>query len=200
MAVAMTGAGDVRDQRWLDGRISAIEDGVGAVIDIAHNWSEGRNLARLHPGVSAAVYITEHVGILGKSVVPVLLAESNWSNRQIAAVAGVSPQTVGRMATVPNGTVEDRPAETLGADNKVRSYPPRVVQAVVIDGPASDEIDLDSGPDEGARADAYRRVLREYIAGIVRVQPPTIGDPPSLYRRRHDLERKLLAVLAEVMS
>lgn len=50
---------------------------------------------------------------------------------QIAAVAGVSPDTVDR--TARNQAVE-RPAETLGADGKVRDYTsPRVVSAVEID-------------------------------------------------------------------
>lgn len=137
LAVA-TGPADLRDQRWLDERIAAITDGIEAVLDIARDWTEGRNLSRLHPGVSAQEYVLAHVKHpLGRGVVEPLLAESNWSNRQIAAVAGVSPQTVGRIAdtTVPSGTV-DRPAETLGADGKLR---PRVVRAEVIDTPPEEE-------------------------------------------------------------
>lgn len=47
-------------------------------------------------------------------VVP-LLAESNWSNRQIAAVAGVSPQTVTNTVAElsRSGQLPPRPAETL---------------------------------------------------------------------------------------
>lgn len=123
-----TGPADIRDQRWLDERIAAIDDGVQAVLDIAYNWTDGRHLARLHPGVSAAEYVTSRVGTLGRSVVPVLLAESDWSNRQIAEVAGISHQTVGRMATGPDGPVERGP-ETLGADGKLRRV--RVVREVV---------------------------------------------------------------------
>jgi hypothetical protein len=190
-AVVITNAGDARDQRWLDGRIEAIESGVEAVVEIARNWTEGRELARLHPGVSAAEYVTARVGVLGKAVVPVLLQESNWSNRQIAVVAGVSDETVNRTARATN-VARDR-GPVIGADGK--TYTPRVAKEE-----APDEIDLDTGPDEGGREDAYRRVLREYVAGIVRVQPPTIGTPPTLYRRRHELERRLQAVLAEVMS
>ena len=94
--VAITGAGDVRDQRWLDDRVAAIEDGIEAVLDIARNWSDGRNLARLHPDVSAQDYILARVkNPLGRGVVVPLLAESNSSNRQIAAVAGVGEAPVG---------------------------------------------------------------------------------------------------------
>lgn len=141
-AVAITGPADLRDQRWLDERIEDIESGVEAVIDIARNWSDGRNLARLHPGVAAAAYVTERVGTLGKSIVPILLAESNWSNRQIAAVAGVGKDTVNRAATGANAPVRppsehldnpatwqksgayDRPAATLGADGRLRTATP----------------------------------------------------------------------------
>jgi len=133
-AVAITGAGDLRDQRWLDERISAIEDGIEAVLDIARNWSDGRCLARLHPGTSAQDYILARVRHpLGRGVVVPLLAESNWSNRQIAAVAGVSRNTVNQLAQV---VPVDRPAETLGADGRRR---PRVVRAVVIDAPIEEE-------------------------------------------------------------
>lgn len=148
-AMAITGPADLRDQRWLDERIAAIEDGVEAVIDIARNWTDGRNLARLHPGVAAAAYVTDRVGTLGKAIVPVLLAESNWSNVQIAAVAGVSPETV---RTTSQKLEVGRPAETLGADGRLRTatparvpfrpvlapdanYAPRTVTAVVIDTP-----------------------------------------------------------------
>lgn len=128
-AVAWTGPGDARDQRWLDERIEAIDDGVQAVIDIARNWTEGRCVSRLHPGVSAAEYVTSHVGTLGKSVVPVLLAGSDWSNRQIAAVAGVHHDTVDRAAKeLAENRQFERPAATLGSDGKYR--PARVVREV----------------------------------------------------------------------
>lgn len=113
------GPADVRDQRWLDERIAHIEDGIEAVLDIARNWSEGMNLSRLHPGVSAQDYILGRVkSPLGRGVVVPLLAESNLSNRQIAAIAGVSDMTVGRTAT---DVAVERPAETLGADGRLRA-------------------------------------------------------------------------------
>lgn len=151
LAVA-TGPADVRDQRWLDERIAAIEDGVEAVIDIARNWSDGRNLSRLHPGVAAAAYVTERVGVLGKSIVPVLLAESNWSNRQIAAVAGVDEGTVRNVKRTAESSAVAQPVRTLGADGKVRPafrprldpnpdpyYAKRTVTAVVIDRPSEEK-------------------------------------------------------------
>jgi hypothetical protein len=166
-AFVPTTKADLEAQRWLDRQIEAIETGVEAVVNIARNWTDGMNLGRLHPGVSAAEYVTARVGTLGKSVVPVLLAESNWSNRQIAAVAGVSVQTVGRVAsTVPNGTV-DRP--TLGADNKVRSYPPRIVEAVVIDGP----VEMSAAPryiDSAPPSAGPSQVLRRFEAELRRIR------------------------------
>lgn len=120
---------DDLDQRWLDDRIAAIEDGIEAVLDIAREWTGGRNLARLHPGTSAQDYVLAHVRHpLGRGVVLPLLAESDWSNRQIATIAGVSEPTVRRVATASFDAV-DRPAETLGADGKYR--PGRVVRTVV---------------------------------------------------------------------
>jgi hypothetical protein len=119
-------AADVRDQRWLADRLNDIESGIEAVLDIARNWTEVRNLSRLHPGESAQAYILAHVKHpLGPGVVVPLLAESNWSQAQIAEIAGVSTATVSR--TVTNVTVE-RPDRTLGADGKLR--PARVVREV----------------------------------------------------------------------
>lgn len=43
--------------------------------------------------------------------------ESNWSNRQIAEIAGVSHDTVNRAANQLDEIVQlDRPSKTLGAD------------------------------------------------------------------------------------
>lgn len=126
-AARMTGAGDLRDLRWLDERIEAINDGVEAVVDIARNWTDGRCLSRLFPGASAVEYVRSRVGPLGKGIIQPLLEESNWSNRQIAAVAGVSHQTVGR-ELVQMDQLPQRPAETLGADGKYR--PARVIREV----------------------------------------------------------------------
>jgi hypothetical protein len=118
--VVITGPADLDDQRWLDSQIGEAKNGFDAVILIAKNWTDGRNLSRLHPGMSAADYVRDRVGyLLGREAIEPLLIETNWSHRQIAAVTGVSPQTVGRKATVPNGTVAPR----LGADGKTRKAP-----------------------------------------------------------------------------
>jgi hypothetical protein len=149
-AVVPTSQADLKDQEWLDRQVEAIETGVEAVVNIARNWTDLRCLSRLHPGVSAAEYVTARVGTLGKSVVPVLLAESNWSNRQIAAVAGVSHQTVARVAQVVQMDHVRKPA--LGADGK--TYPPRIVEAVVIDTPIEEEavaVDPGTSWDMGAK-------------------------------------------------
>jgi hypothetical protein len=126
LSVRVTGAADIRDERWLAERIGDIDNGIEAVLDIAHNWTDGRNVSRFHPGVSAAEYLRAHVTHpLGKGIVLPLLEQSDWSNRQIAAVAGVSRNDVNELAlSVP----VDRPAETLGADGKYR--PARVVREV----------------------------------------------------------------------
>jgi hypothetical protein len=94
-AIVLTSPADIRDQRWLEERIADIESGVEAILEIAANWLDGRNVARLHPSVSAAEYVKSKVGPLrlGKADVTVLLAETNWSNRQIATVAGVGKDT-----------------------------------------------------------------------------------------------------------
>lgn len=133
---------DLRDQHWLDDEIDAIEGGIEAVLDIARNWSDLRNLSRLHPGVSAQDYILARVQHpLGRGVVVPLLAESNWSNVQIAAVAGVSEGTVRNVIRTSQSYEVPvvRPAETLGADGKYRRG--RVVRSVVVEvvEPADDD-------------------------------------------------------------
>jgi hypothetical protein len=143
--VVLEGPADIRDQRWLDERIADIESGVEAILEIALNWLDGRNVARLHPGVSGAEYVKSKVGPLrlGKADVTVLLAETNWSNRQIAAVAGVSPATVDRVASFE---ATERPA-VVGSDNKAypkRAPAPRTVTATIIDHPIEPPEDKES--------------------------------------------------------
>ena len=114
---------DELDQEWLDTRIADIQTGLDAVLDIAANWTEGRNLARLH-SMSAAQYIQENVGHLrlNSAEIGTLLTETNWSNRQIAAVAGVSHTQVARVAAGTNVPPDRGPV--LGGDGK--TYSPRV--------------------------------------------------------------------------
>ncbi len=93
--------------------------------------------SRLHPGLSAAEYVHQRVGPLrlGKADITVLLTETNWSNRQIAAVAGVSHPTVAAVARSPGKDLPvDRPATTLGADGRYRpAHVVRTVQATAIE-------------------------------------------------------------------
>src|SRR5450759_3044071 len=66
----LTGVDDVGDQAWLDARITDVESGIEAVLDIARNWTQDRSLSRLHPGVSAQEYILSNVKHpLGRGVV-----------------------------------------------------------------------------------------------------------------------------------
>lgn len=205
LAVA-TGPADVRDQRWLDERIAAIEDGVEAVIDIARNWSDGRNLSRLHPGVAAAAYVTERVGVLGKSIVPVLLAESNWSNRQIAAVAGVDEGTVRNVKRTAESSAVAQPVRTLGADGKVRPafrprldpnpdpyYAERTVTAVVIDRPSGP-------PADPLAADHWRRLMDVIAATRVMALTPSDELANAVPERRRAGTAKTLRHLGTFLG
>ena len=121
--IVITGDPD-EDEAWLEGRIGEVKTGVQAVLEIAWNWYEGRCLGRLHPDVQAWRYILDRVGPLGKSTVVPLLVNSNWSERQIAAVAAISPSTVHRQA---RNLPSERPPATIGRDGKLRRVPvPRV--------------------------------------------------------------------------
>ncbi len=164
---------DTLDQRWLDDRIAAIEDGIEAVLDIARNWTDGRNLARLHSGVSAAEYVTSRVGTLGKAVVPVLLSGSNWSNRQIATVAGISEGTVRNVAGAQDYAPEPRPV--LGADGKI--YAPRPTTSAAAPEPTPRET-------AGPVLDGVARALSGAAPAAGGSEPPRavtgeVIDPPE---------------------
>jgi hypothetical protein len=119
MPVDLISSADVVDQGWLDQQIRSIDDGIEAVVEIAQNWVAGRNLQRLHPGISGADYVRDHVGVLTRDVIGALLLKSNWSNRQIAKVAGVSEGTVRNVAGAQDYAPERD--EVLGADGKTYS-------------------------------------------------------------------------------
>lgn len=153
---SLTGPADLRDQRWLDERVEAARSGIEGALDIALNWTEGRNVGRFHPGVAAADFLRERIGLVGPAVIVPLLTESNWSNRQIAAVAGVSEGYVRKQ--LRTDTQLERPAKTLGADGKLRALPrPR----------------LDPTPDP------YFARTAEPVAAPVVIEPevPTASEP-----------------------
>jgi hypothetical protein len=204
LAVATaTGPADLRDQRWLDERIAEIDDGIDAVLDIARNWTDGMNLSRLHPGSSAQDYILGRVKHpLGRGVVVPLLAESNWSNRQIAAVAGVGRTSVNEAANqlAESGQLAERPTETLGADGKLRAA--RVVREVIAEVIEPEEVELDLDivtPDAVAESTAvWLADLRKYISGIVHVPPPPQTDERTYRRLRRGLIPALTAALDQL--
>lgn len=140
MVALATGPADLRDQQWLDGRIAAARDGIEAVIEIALNWTDGRGVGRLHPGVAPADYVREHIGIVGRAAIVPLLTESNWSNRQIAAIAGVSEGTV---RTTAQEYAVERPDETLGRDGKLRPRPVVVPTAEPVETPEEEASPID---------------------------------------------------------
>lgn len=179
----MTGPADLRDQRWLAERVEALGNGIEAARDIWANWFDGRQVARFHPGLTPGQYIAS----LGMRLTlpEALAAMPDASTRQVAAVAGVHHSTVAE-ARVGNPT----PEPIRGADGK--TYPARTVTAVVIDTP--EEGVLDETPNTDSLDHYYVDALRKYIAGIVNVTSPAVGQPP-LMRRRHALERALQAVL-----
>ena len=189
---------DLEDQHWLDRQVAAIENGFeaakAAVIDIAQNWTENRNLSRLHPG-SAQEYVKANIKqALGREIIVPLLAESNWSNRQIAAVAGVDEGTVrNELRNIPQ---LERPAETLGADGKLR--PARVIREVTAEVIEPEESRMEVKPQQRHRANVTEvrqqiRILQgvlamlrpdEVIASavpIVREFAPTLSEWVQLW-------------------
>lgn len=191
--VVMVGPADLGDQRWLDERIDTARNGIEAVIDIALNWTGGRNVSRLHPGVAPADYVREHVGLLGRDAIVPLLTETNWSNRQIAAVAGVSRNDVNELAlSVP----VDRPATTLGADGKLRPvapFRPRLDPTPYFNTPETTE---PVQPEKGkvrqkinlTEARGYVRVIENNLAML---QPDEVV--PSAYPALRELVPALMA-------
>ena len=194
-----TGPADLRDQRWLDEKVAAVQDGVAALFEIAANWTEGRNLARLHPGVSAAAYVQKEIGrALGREVILPLLEGTDWSNRQIAAVAGVHESTVRYHAgATPSAQLRDvpaveRPAETLGADGKYRSAPmPRIAFVEPEPEPAIESADY------GPLMDALRAV-ENYAGSDFREMFDALT--PHQQRRARASARRALKVLEAMFA
>jgi hypothetical protein len=94
-----------------------------AAREIWINWSDLRNVGRLHPGMSPGEYISS-LG-LRLTLPEAMAALPDGSTREIAKVAGVSHMTVQR-----TGVTDVPPhARVIGADGK--SYPGRVVGEVI---------------------------------------------------------------------
>jgi hypothetical protein len=158
---------DLDDQRWLDGRIAEAEVGVEAVLDIYRNWTENRNLSRLHPGVPAFDYIKAHVSQfrLGRPDVPALIEGTNLSFTAIAHLTGASVQTVARDAEgIPFG-IPDEPR--VGIDGKPamggrpRKPPPPLVEGEVIEPMAEPNLILRNP--RGVLKRAFGRELRRLV-------------------------------------
>jgi len=90
----------------------------------------------------------------------------------------------------------DRPAETLGADGKYR--PARVVREVAAEVIEEEEEQTDTR-DLKALDQHYLAALRSYIAAIVDVSAPAVGQPP-LMRRRRAIERALQQALSKFVG
>jgi len=114
-AVATT---DLADQQWLDERIDSIatsfEDMAKGIEDIRQNWTEGRNLQRLHPGVSAGEYIKDKVPWLlrSRAAVEALVQYTDYSLNAIARLTGYTRQGVSNIAA------ETLPAEVVGRQRR----------------------------------------------------------------------------------
>jgi hypothetical protein len=150
---AMTGKADLDDQRWLAAEVATLGDGIEAARAIWANWSDLRNVGRLHPGESAGDFIASQLGGLRLDLPRLIAALPEMSNRQVAAVAGVNEITVRRQRgatnVAPDPDEQERDAEAtlagehlrlafaasdrhvarvIGADGK--SYPGHVIREV----------------------------------------------------------------------
>ena len=134
----MTGPRDMDDERWLASQVATLGQGIEAAREIWLNWSDLRNVGRLHPGMSPGEYIAS-LG-LRLTLDEAMEALPDGSNRQIAAVAGVSEATA-RRKRGKRGASNDAPeSRVIGADGK--SYPGRVVGTATVIEPAQKEVKL----------------------------------------------------------
>jgi hypothetical protein len=118
------GPADLRDQKWLDGRVAVLGDGIEAAQDIWSNWADGRGVGRLHPGLTPGQYI-DSLG-LRLTLTEALAALPTASSREVARVAGVDQKTV-----VNRRRAEEysSPVAVTGADGK--TYPARVIRDAI---------------------------------------------------------------------
>jgi hypothetical protein len=124
-------ASDLDDQQWLDQQVATLGDGIEAARAIWDNWSDLRNVGRLHPGQSAGDFIAAQLGGVRLDLPRLIAALPAMSNRQLAAVAGVSEGTVRNNRGAQIYAPDAEPARVIGADGK--SYPGRVVRGEVIE-------------------------------------------------------------------
>ena len=128
MSNAVTGPADLRDQQWLDEQVADLGRGIEAAQAIWANWWDGRQVGRLHPGLSPGDYIASFGMRL--SLPEALAAMPDAPSRQIAAVAGVDRRTVDRN----RGNGANAPLVVRDS----RTGNPRVVRAEVLDVPVID--------------------------------------------------------------
>jgi len=106
------------------------------------------------------------------------------TQREAAAALGVDHRTVGRDVGA-NAPPQPEDERDVGAN-----APPQ--PEVEPGDPDTDTVDMTPDPTDLNRW--YVKALSEYIAGIVNVTPPALGQP-TLMRRRRELERALQATL-----
>lgn len=111
-------AADEQDQQWLDERVTAlvthIEDAKVVAADIQANWfpGEGREVGRLHPGMTPGKYIDSLGHSLSLTEALAVMPEA--SSREVAKVAKVHHSTVAeaRKKSVGNPTDMVRRSDT----------------------------------------------------------------------------------------
>lgn len=186
--VAITGRGDLDDVRWLAAQVATLGDGIEAARAIWENWSDLRNVGRLHPGMSPGEYIASLGLRLTAAEAFVALPEATDSER--ARVAGVDRTTALRARQGVQNAQPDEPlARVIGADGK--SYPGRVVREVT-----AEVIEPEGGliEEEGRTEPAYwadlTRIAELIEALFANTDAPTVAATvPS--RRRAATARRL---------
>lgn len=188
-----TGPKDLRDKQWLDEQVADLGRGIDAAKAIWSNWWDGRQVGRLHPGMTPGQYIAS----LGMRLTlpEALAAMPDASTRQVAAVAGVSHMTVAR----EKASVTDVTDRVVGGDGVER--PARVIREVTAQIIEEEPIESTDNTEDDLNA-YYIKALRDYVAGIVNVLPSglVLKSPPTLFRKRLALARALDRTIDEVLG
>lgn len=190
MSAGLTGPVDLRDQQWLDEQVAILGHGIEAARAIWSNWCDGRHVGRLYPDQSPGEYIASRGYRL--TLAEAMAALPDGSTREVAAVAGVSHDTVGRARrsggrNLPGDEIleADEPPRVIGADGK--SYPGRVIRQV-----RAAVIEPTARPDIGAPFWPELLAVRDAIRNLSAVSPDILaGNVPARRRRRFakDLRR-----------